>query len=529
MSGSMDGVDAEAKDRAMDAAPVGIVLSDPSIQDNPLVYVNETFSEITGYHPEEILGRNCRFLQGEETDPVMVDQIRSAIDAEEPVTVELLNYRTDGEAFWNEVTIAPVTGPDDELIHFVGFQMDVTDRKEAELALEARTEQLEHVVDRLNGLLFDITEELMHARSREETERVICDRITDTDRYAFAWVGEVSPVDGTVTPTNWSGVVDGLESVTIEGPGAAILAEALEQDTLVTSDNPTGLGGTAAISAVAVCPLGYRRQRYGVLVIGATSPDAFDDPEGAVIEAMGRTISTAIHAAQTRRSLTSSSQVVATFTVRDTTFIPLRFAHEASSSLNFEGAVERRDGSSALFFTTEGAFDRLNAAVDAIEALDDLVEVRTFDEQRLIEVIESSPSTLGWFAQLGANLTSLECTPDHARLQLHLAPDVDGRGVVEEIKARYTPIELVSYTTENRPPTRQADFISELEEVLTDRQQLVLKRAYLSGFYDQHRQITGEEIATSIGISRSTFHQHRRAAERKLIEAFLRPTIPVDD
>ncbi|MFB6087451.1 MAG: PAS domain-containing protein, partial [Haloarculaceae archaeon] len=91
----------DVKTRAMEAAPLGITIADADRSDNPLIYVNEEFQRLTGYDAEECLGRNCRFLQGEGTSEDRVATIREAIEAAEPVTVELRNYRQDGTEFWN--------------------------------------------------------------------------------------------------------------------------------------------------------------------------------------------------------------------------------------------------------------------------------------------------------------------------------------------------------------------------------------------------------------------------------------------
>jgi PAS domain S-box-containing protein len=112
----------ERKTRAMDAAPIGITISDPSQPDNPLIYANSKFEELTGYSAEEIIGRNCRVLQGPETDPTKVRKIREAIDEENPICVEITNYRKDGTPFQNRVTIAPIYDDADELMNYVGFQ-----------------------------------------------------------------------------------------------------------------------------------------------------------------------------------------------------------------------------------------------------------------------------------------------------------------------------------------------------------------------------------------------------------------------
>lgn len=132
--------------RALDESPIGIVITDPRRPDNPIVYVNRAFESLTGYDREDALGRNCRFLQGPGTDPDRVATVRSAIEARQPVSVELRNYRQDGTEFWNRLDIAPVHGEDGRLLNFVGFQQDVTDRKHRERQLNVIDRVLRHNV-----------------------------------------------------------------------------------------------------------------------------------------------------------------------------------------------------------------------------------------------------------------------------------------------------------------------------------------------------------------------------------------------
>ncbi|ELZ27551.1 light and redox sensing histidine kinase [Halosimplex carlsbadense 2-9-1] len=128
--------DGELETRAMNEAPVGITIADPTRDDNPIVYANERFEQLTGYDEAEVLGRNCRFLQGADTAGEPVAAMRSAIDAGEPVTVELRNYRKDGTEFWNRVSIAPVRSAEGTITNYVGFQRDVTAENERERRLE---------------------------------------------------------------------------------------------------------------------------------------------------------------------------------------------------------------------------------------------------------------------------------------------------------------------------------------------------------------------------------------------------------
>jgi len=143
----------ETLQTAIDNAHSALTLTDPDKEDNPMVYVNEAFEDLTGYTEAEALGRNCRFLQGEGTDPETVGRLRDAIDNEEPITVEICNYRKDGTPFWNELSVAPVYDTDGKLIRYLGTQHDVTNRKE-------RTQELQRKNERLNEFASVVSHDL---------------------------------------------------------------------------------------------------------------------------------------------------------------------------------------------------------------------------------------------------------------------------------------------------------------------------------------------------------------------------------
>lgn len=117
------------RDRAIRTLPQGIVITDPRQTDNPIIYASSGVDRLTGYTQEEILGKNCRFLQGKETDPDAVDTLRKAIHESRACVVELLNYRKDGSSFWNQLAVSPVKDEQDQLTHFIGVQTDVTERR----------------------------------------------------------------------------------------------------------------------------------------------------------------------------------------------------------------------------------------------------------------------------------------------------------------------------------------------------------------------------------------------------------------
>ncbi|MCA0972541.1 PAS domain-containing protein [Halobacillus litoralis] len=117
---------------AIDRVGAGVVITDPEQEDNPMIYCNQGFKDLTGYEEAEILGRNCRFLQGKDTSEITVNKLRAGISNQEVTTVELKNYRKDGTPFWNELQIFPVFVEQMGQTYFVGVQKDVTKRREQE-------------------------------------------------------------------------------------------------------------------------------------------------------------------------------------------------------------------------------------------------------------------------------------------------------------------------------------------------------------------------------------------------------------
>lgn len=122
--------------------PVAMVVSDPTLPDCPLIYVNAAFERLTGFAASEVLGRNCRFLQGPLTEEADVARLRAAIAAREPIELDLLNHRRDGTPFWNRLMVAPVFCEDGSLRYFVASQIDVTVERHRVRELEQDREAL---------------------------------------------------------------------------------------------------------------------------------------------------------------------------------------------------------------------------------------------------------------------------------------------------------------------------------------------------------------------------------------------------
>ena len=139
IAAAIDGSDANTDPfiAAVRATRMPMVITDPRQPDNPIVFVNDAFCRLAGYDRDEILGRNCRFLQGPNTDREAVARLREALEAVRPIELDLLNYRKDGEPFWNRLLIAPVRDAAGELAYFFASQLDVTLERERLANLES--------------------------------------------------------------------------------------------------------------------------------------------------------------------------------------------------------------------------------------------------------------------------------------------------------------------------------------------------------------------------------------------------------
>ncbi len=148
------------RDRAIAASSDGIVITDPNLPDNPIIYANEGFLRTTGYGADEVIGRNCRFLQGQDRDQPELDELRAAIREGRECRVVLRNYKKDGTLFWNELSISPVYDETGRLINHIEVQNDITERKRVEEMLRESQEALAREVRAKSDFLADVSHEL---------------------------------------------------------------------------------------------------------------------------------------------------------------------------------------------------------------------------------------------------------------------------------------------------------------------------------------------------------------------------------
>jgi PAS domain S-box-containing protein len=152
---------------AIRATRMAMIVTDPRQADNPVIFANDAFLKLTGYPRDEVIGRNCRFLQGPDTDPVQADRVREAVAKGEDAVVDILNYRKDGSSFWNALHVSPVRDKTGEVAYFFASQLDVSDSKRLaserddvrdrlEAAVADRTHELSQALDQKTALLHEV-------------------------------------------------------------------------------------------------------------------------------------------------------------------------------------------------------------------------------------------------------------------------------------------------------------------------------------------------------------------------------------
>ena len=137
-----NGVIPQVLTQILDSCVNGVTLTDPDIEDAPIVYANKAFEDMCGYPKEEIVGRNCRFLQGDDRNQPEIDRLRVAIKKGEPIEVTLRNYRKDGELFYNRLDVKPLLDGRGNLVYYLGVQYDITDQINAKKEIEDLSQQL---------------------------------------------------------------------------------------------------------------------------------------------------------------------------------------------------------------------------------------------------------------------------------------------------------------------------------------------------------------------------------------------------
>ena len=386
-------------------------------------------------------------------------------------------------------------------------------------------------LNQLNGVVREITEAVVDQSTREEIERVVCERLADSDSYRYAWIGEVDAQSQTVQVRTEAGVEGYLDEITIStdpddplsrgATGRAVVTGEMQVTRDVLDDPDYGpwrdhVSEYGFRSSTAI-PITHEGTLYGVLNVYADRPNAFEGEERAVVGQIGEVMGHAIASIERKRALMSDEVLRVDYRIRD--LFDVFDAPTTEGTITFDRAVPVGGEEFLVYGTASGdAFETVRGLVDEVPTWNAVTALSDEGGSTRFELRMTEPPVLSAVAARGGYIEQATIDDGDYRMEIHLPPGIEARRISEVVREAYPNAEFVS----QRQLTTAGEVHSlkrVLAEDLTDRQRTALEAAYFSGFFEWPRESDGGDVADSLGVSPPTFHQHLRLAQRKLLAA----------
>jgi len=510
----------------LDTLPFNIAVLD---EDGTILFTNRAWDEFAGVGPnerDELVGVNyfeSMDTDGDEYAAQALDGLVAVIDGDRGVFTLEYPCHSPEEKRWFLMRAAPLPEHDEGSV--VVAHIDITQRKLAELRARRQRRELEHLMHRIDGLIRDVMESVMQADTRGEIEETVCQRLFAVEPYVCAWISQVDLRTETLSPTASACEAFPEEAELDLGTDDPVVCAAETGEPQVVQDTAevtlADVHRTTLLDepgSLATFPLVYGDTSYGVLTVAAAEENAFDERELAVLNVLARAASTAINAAEGRRILTTDSVVEVELTITDEGLFFGDLSAEFDCSLTYEGSLYEDNGSVVMLFVVRDADpEAVVEAADDDEGVEAATHVSEGEDGSVVEFTVTEPPIVSELAERGAETTAIVAEDGQVRITLELPAGADPRSVIEQLSERYPSTDLVARHERERAEQTKQELVADIEQRLTSRQQLALQKAYLGGFFDWPRSISGEDLAESMDISPSTYHQHLRAAEKKVL------------
>jgi PAS domain S-box-containing protein len=426
------------------------------------------------------------------------------------------------EKHWFLMRAAPV--PDHEHGSVAVAHIDITQRKLAEIRARDQRRELEHLMSLIDGLIQNVMEAVLQASTREEIEETVCRRLVEVDPYVSAWVGRVDLRTDALTAATAAGAsAAGETNIALDSDDPVARAVSTGEPQVTEATPGTSLSSAHAETgarALAALPLAYNDTSYGALTVAADHENAFHERELAVLCALARAASTAINAIEGRRLLTTDRIVEMEISLFGEELFFSEVAAELDGRLAYQGSLYEDSGSVVMLFVGEDVDpEAVVSLAETHDSVGRVAHVSDGDEQSVFQFVVDEPPVVSDLAERGAETTAITATGRSVSITLELPASADPRAVIEQLSEQYPSTELVARREREHPEQSKRELVTDIQESLTTRQELALRKAYLGGFFDWPRTVSGEELADSMDISPSTYHQHLRTAEQKLLAA----------
>ncbi len=515
-------------DSVIDAIPDVLYTFDT---DGTITRWNDRVEEVTGYSPRELEGMHALEFVAEADREHVAASFASVVHRGEQLTTESRLLTADGETVPYEFTAAPIVDDSGDTVGLTGIGRDISERVERERLLERQRDELERL-DHVNGVIRSIVRSLIEADSREAIEQRVCDHLAASEFYRFAWVGEYSTTERTVLPRAWAGIEDGyLDDIEVRiddgeasrGPaGRAIRTREVSVAQRISEDPDFEPWRADALDrgyrSSAGVPIVAGETLYGVLGVYAAEPDAFDDEERAVLGELGETVGYAIEATERKSALTTDATIELELRFGDVDHFARAIVERGDGTVELEGVVPRPGGSCIEYVTVTGApVETVQELIEDVPGVRYAAVASEHDREALFEVLVEAPTVAAALAERGATVRDLR-VDGNLTVVADLPKTTDVRSLMAGLRETFPGTELLARRERERSLRTRTEFRESVDDRLTGRQRTALEAAYRAGYFERPRHRTGQEMADSLDISPSTFTQHLRASERKLLE-----------
>jgi len=475
-------------------------------------------SELGFFHPDD--------------RPKIQQLLYTCIETGTPFSEELRLVTDEGEERWVRVSGESIT--DNGHAKIRGYIQDITTDKNYQRTLETQHENLD-ALNSLNTVVRQLTDAVLDQSTRAEIEATTCKQLNDSDSYQFAWIASIDPVTLEFVPRAEHGVDGYLDEAQLTanptekggtGPaGRAVRTRAMQLSRDVFSDSDfepwLDLAEKYDYRSMAAIPIVYEETLYGVLGIYSARVGAFANSEREVLEGIGEVVGHAIAAVDRKQALLSDEIVEFTFRMANAGS-GVGLHPEFDASFTFDSTLDLGDGEFLVYCTATGVSDDEMQTLQESGPLQHVEDVTVLSEgadELSLEVRMADPPMLSTIANLGGYVSNVTIADGGITMTVNLAADQDVSAAIDRITSVEPDIEILRRHQMRRPDSSVDGSLHSLPDQLTDRQRAALEAAYFTGYLDWPREKTGTEVADTLGVSSSTFHQHLRKAERKLLDA----------